>query len=701
MHGRFLWVSFQLDDLCEAASDRDIRETLRNLPRDLAETYIRILRKIKDSRGTPERFNKIQRIFKWIVCAERPLKIEELTEAIAIDTTDKFWDSEKMCVGGERLISQCGSLVIFDKETRAVRLAHYTVQQFLLSPPVDYSLANLHMDLSTATVQLGEACITYLSFSDFETQLTRRRKPLPVGKKSLLNSAIDQAPFGKRIIKPVLTSWSHVRGAGANSVNPVVDLTNHLTVDHSTTLSETMHAKYHFLKYAIDYWTWHTKSLTRDNQLWNAFADLALNKQMTFEFRPWDNVQSPHDFPYATMFGWAINAGHVALLQLMPFSGSDLRNFIIFEAQSSVMAAVKKGSTEVLQTLCEVSGLSLRDLPTDGIVCDAASEGRDEFLEALLMLDADPNAKTDEGRPALACAFLRQQDSAFELLLQYRADPDISLCRNDIDKDKFWLFGPGYFSKQDTSPLLYLAVMLQDTDMVRALLGAGANCANLTKSMHQEGRTPLEAAVEHGLNEMVKMLLEGKAEVNYFSGRSPTPLQRALGCYYRTGTSQMVELLLSANADPNLNPHSEMPLALCAAARDGRTDIVKQLLKAKADVNIYPSHGMTALQAAAAAGHVDVVEALLAAGADVNLFTPDGPTLLQAAAQFNNLDLLVLVLKAKADINAVSREEKRTPVELAVAYRHFRTANILLAAEADGPLGITTQLFVTAATNFF
>ena len=130
--GRFLWVSFQLDDLCEATSDREIRETLRNLPRDLAETYSRILRKIRESNGTAERLTKVQRIFKWMICAERPLKIDELTEAIAIDTTDTFWDLEKMSVDGKRMISHCGNLVVFDKDDQTVRLAHYTVQQFLL-----------------------------------------------------------------------------------------------------------------------------------------------------------------------------------------------------------------------------------------------------------------------------------------------------------------------------------------------------------------------------------------------------------------------------------------------------------------------------------------------------------------------------------------------------------------------------------------
>ena len=49
-HGMFLWVFFQLNDLCEAPSDATIRETLQNLPNGLAETYERIIIKIKEAR---------------------------------------------------------------------------------------------------------------------------------------------------------------------------------------------------------------------------------------------------------------------------------------------------------------------------------------------------------------------------------------------------------------------------------------------------------------------------------------------------------------------------------------------------------------------------------------------------------------------------------------------------------------------------
>jgi hypothetical protein len=46
---RFLWVAFQIEDLCRQKSDAEIRHTLKTLPKDLPETYQRALsRVIKD-----------------------------------------------------------------------------------------------------------------------------------------------------------------------------------------------------------------------------------------------------------------------------------------------------------------------------------------------------------------------------------------------------------------------------------------------------------------------------------------------------------------------------------------------------------------------------------------------------------------------------------------------------------------------------
>ena len=92
-HGMFLWVFFQLDDLCEAPSDAMIRQSLRNLPNGLIETYERILNKI--AQNTIKSL-VARKIFIWLICAQRPMGIKEAKEAVAFEPSDLSWDLEKI-----------------------------------------------------------------------------------------------------------------------------------------------------------------------------------------------------------------------------------------------------------------------------------------------------------------------------------------------------------------------------------------------------------------------------------------------------------------------------------------------------------------------------------------------------------------------------------------------------------------------------
>ena len=185
---RFLWVSFQLDALCEAPSDAHIRPILADLPVDLESTYQRILAKISAS---PFRNEVAKRALKWVACARRPLTLEELQEAIAFDGGDVCWRADKI-PNRNFTIECCQGLVVRDEEDQSVTFAHHTVKQFLLLPGSIRETLGLRLNtasseqrenrdllfsLSEAERHAGAICITYLSFSDFETALAPRQPP--------------------------------------------------------------------------------------------------------------------------------------------------------------------------------------------------------------------------------------------------------------------------------------------------------------------------------------------------------------------------------------------------------------------------------------------------------------------------------------------------------------------------------------------
>ena len=217
---RFLWVFFQLQDLCEAASDKVIREILDNLPRGLDEIYARMLKRANNS---PNALH-VRRALSWVGCARRPLKITELQEAAAFSPVDKCWDGEKI-PDADRLLQSCHGLLVRDKDA-TIRFAHHTLHQFLFSMPNQdeasldmyraeywdtdkHELVPAKLSLEQAKVFLAEMSATYLSFSNFESTITtsetqrnitvntvfKRGGPIAIPATLGLNNALHGLPY--------------------------------------------------------------------------------------------------------------------------------------------------------------------------------------------------------------------------------------------------------------------------------------------------------------------------------------------------------------------------------------------------------------------------------------------------------------------------------------------------------------------------
>jgi ankyrin repeat protein len=355
---RFLWVKFQLDDLCETTSDREIRQTLQNLPKDLSETYSRIVTKICAS--GPGRLNTARRMLKWILCARRPICIEELREAVALDLGDSCLDEDKLPSGDSwRLIQMCGNLTILNREDSTVRLAHHTVKQFLLS---QCDLVTLSPTLlAGATMQdiqaeVGQLCITYLCFSDFETQITKREViTVGAGTDVLQSFVYSQLPtssaFGKLAASVLSVGWTET----PIERRPVtVDLSNYKS---DKPMTQGLREKYRLLDYVVHNWTKHATALTPLAPNWGRLKDVIFERQFTFDVKPWDmdmySSQPNSSLPYLPMFRWAIDEGYLTFIMLLenPPSGSSIWDYCTYEGATGVnplLRAAKSGHVEVL-----------------------------------------------------------------------------------------------------------------------------------------------------------------------------------------------------------------------------------------------------------------------------------------------------------------------------------------------------------------
>jgi hypothetical protein len=173
---RFLWVKFQLLELREALTEEAVRSVLCNLPRDLSETYSRIIDRTYNSPGGDAKLEMMRKVFRWVSGAKRSLDLAELEEAVGLDPSDKSFPVDRIARHeGKRLISACGNLVIYDEEDGSVGFAHHTVLQYLVtrSPRQHPSLLATDFRPTVVDTYIGEVCLAYLSYSDFETQLDK------------------------------------------------------------------------------------------------------------------------------------------------------------------------------------------------------------------------------------------------------------------------------------------------------------------------------------------------------------------------------------------------------------------------------------------------------------------------------------------------------------------------------------------------
>ncbi|KAI9788101.1 MAG: hypothetical protein M1816_007233 [Peltula sp. TS41687] len=344
--GMFLWVKLQLDEVCEAPDDHHRRQVLKELPRTLEETYARTLRKINASKSMRQ---VAQKIFRWIVCARRPLTHRELMEAIAHTAEDRCWNYSKIPQDPLLVGRACRNLVVKDEDEGTFSLAHYTVLQYLLSPTQEIALENFHFQRHMADEQIGGICIAYLLFTDFERQIEKFSDYKAAWRAAAddnmkrLEASTQVGLLNKGSSVKMLSKVAR-RLRGSQSP-PFLDINyGHIffpdsapgPLNHSSIFSG-----YCLLDYVSENWIWHTASLGSSSLSWQGFKRLALQGQLLFDHRVWGDSHFSKDLPYRAMFIWAMEHGHGPLLKLLlnPPLGKPLKAYVAYENQHTRLDA--------------------------------------------------------------------------------------------------------------------------------------------------------------------------------------------------------------------------------------------------------------------------------------------------------------------------------------------------------------------------
>ncbi len=141
-----------------------MQEVLQSLPTTLNETYSRIVTSL------PKAYlQKARRLLQFLVFSERPLRIDEAVDVLAVDSTQqpRFCPKNRIAKP-EEITAYCGSFVIIvrqddnEKEAKSeLQLAHFSVKEYFLSSEVEDTFAEALQEANARAV-IAETCLIYL-----------------------------------------------------------------------------------------------------------------------------------------------------------------------------------------------------------------------------------------------------------------------------------------------------------------------------------------------------------------------------------------------------------------------------------------------------------------------------------------------------------------------------------------------------------
>lgn len=219
---------------------------------------------------------------------------------------------------------------------------------------------------------------------------------------------------------------------------------------------------------------------------------------------------------------------------------------------------------------------------------EAARVGDVEQIKRLFKSSPDlVNATDEKGMTPLHIAAGKKQTNAAQILLALGAKAS---ARAD----------------SGVTPL-HVAVLRGDVDMTRLLL---ANRASASMRDNFDTSPLILAVLLKEKPELVKLLLDQRAEVNVRNRAGNTPLGEAA----RVGNEVAAELLLTAGADPNAIDGLVAVTPLHVAAGGGYAGLVQSLLRQRAKVDALDARGETPLAYALREGRTETIALLRKAG---------------------------------------------------------------------------------------
>jgi ankyrin repeat protein len=677
--GRFLWVSLQLQSICDFERIQlveDLLEELHKVPQSLQHLYDSAMRQIY-KKGIRARASALKAL-QWILSAERPLSCEALVQAVNEVAETTLTTSD--------IVDLCNNLVVIDEELNVFRFAHLSVREYLESRD-DFSSNFVHRSLALQCLRkcLSTLCKESVSAFDFD---------------------------GSRYWCYAVLYWPlHCQLAGSDLSQPLVDMLSDFFKSKESS-TPTYATWIHFVC------SLKTSRIEEKSRIWFKLIssrpphliflvvtfDLNIFLQSTLEM-PGLNENLVNSLDLSPL-ALACNLGRIEAARMLLDKGEMVNITRSPRCWSSkyggwfdypLSAAVAHRHKEVVSMLLNAGA----EPNTDTVKCIfhsplslAVQTGDQALVKMLLNAGATVTEQSEQsgkfGSALCKAAYYGDEDIC-RLLLDHGADPNLStnpiLVGVDESDSNLWeKYGPleiasgkGHirivqllhekgaivdnFQDEYRGTALAHAASEGSEDVVRYLLDHNAN-PNLESGPHG---SPFLSAVASGNVDVVKIMLAHDADMNA-PGRSRGP---ALAIAIQYDCNSTVSLLLDhgANVWQSFSCWDTcFDNTLEFAASEGNLNILQQLVSSARDGAKYLELGGMLLAAVGgrskdfggefeSKGRGKVIDWLLQNGGDVNSKLSDGTSALHIAVARAEVALIHRLLSYGAQINAMNNSD--------------------------------------------
>ena len=509
-----------IDSLAQESTVGDFELALENLPIGLDEIYKQAKRRI-ESQG--EKYKRLaKKVLSWVVYTQRPLSIAELQHAVAIQAGKMDLNGKSIpSVGVIRSI--CAGLITIDTQNDAVRLVHYTAQEYLERTSKDW--------FPEAETYITMTCVTYLSFEIFESGFCQTDEEFE--ERLQINPFYDYAA----------RNWGHHALTAPLEIKQLIldFLRNDAKVSASTQVLFTSESSWRGSGYSQD--------VPRGAIGVHLAAYFGLPEIMMALLENRDHLNIKDEWG-RTPLSWAAEQGHEAIVKLLVEMGAELESRDDSGRRPLSWAAGEGHEAVVKLLLDKGAELEFKDEFSRTPLSQAAAQGHEAVVKLLLEKGAGLDHKdVDNGQTPLSWAAENGHEEVVRLLLEKGADPDSS-------------------DKNYQTPL-FLATRHGYEATVKLLLQYGA----VPDWKENSGRTPLSWAAENGHETMVKLLLQKGAEPDSEDGFGRTPLSWAV----EKGHEAVVKLLISRDDVEVVSADPDGKTPLSWALEEEHRKIVKPL----------------------------------------------------------------------------------------------------------------------------